>query len=326
MLHTVPAIVDASGLDGRDALGPTVAMSESSAASLDNAGFPVVGCVPPAVDLERWLTVPRPAGPAIVLFAGHHGAHDGGPDAIRGFRAAALDSGALVLAMRPRGGEDERVEKAALARIGAEEGVRELTVLGVVEDMPALVATSSLVLMVPRACAARQTSRSSCWRRWPPAGRSWSATCRASSYWETGCGGCPRATWQPWEGSSASCSAIATRMTGRSPPGDWRWRTASRQPPWLRRIGALRRSDPRLVIVDRGKPVTSAVGRLGAHPHEQRGPESPCFEDRVVHVGDGVMTTVLSHHLEAPSGGEAGQPAHGAWCSPYVPHAATLSW
>ncbi|HYI65841.1 MAG TPA: glycosyltransferase family 4 protein [Candidatus Limnocylindrales bacterium] len=151
VLHTVPAIVDASGLDGRDALGPTVAMSESSAASLRNAGFPVVGCVPPAVDLERWLAVPRPTGPAIVMFAGHHGANDGGPDAIRGFRAAALDSGALVLAMRPRGGEDERVEQAALARIGAEAGLRELTVLGVVDDMPALVAKSSLVLMVPRA-------------------------------------------------------------------------------------------------------------------------------------------------------------------------------
>lgn len=147
-IHTVPGVIDARFLAGARPLGVTVALSDATAELLRSAGFPDVRVVPPGIPLARWTAAPRPRGePATVLFAGHHDPGGGAAEAVRG-AACAGTAGCrlrLVLAMRARRDQDERVERARLAELAAGAGV-DVEIHGQVADMRAMIRRASVVV------------------------------------------------------------------------------------------------------------------------------------------------------------------------------------
>jgi glycosyltransferase involved in cell wall biosynthesis len=147
-IHTVPGVIDARFLAGARPLGVTVALSDATAELLQSAGFPDVRVIPPGIPLARWTVAPRAClEPAIVLFAGHHDPGGGAEEAVRG-AACARAAGCrlrLVLAMRARLDQDERVERARLAELAADAGV-DVEIHGQVADMRALVRRATVVV------------------------------------------------------------------------------------------------------------------------------------------------------------------------------------
>jgi glycosyltransferase involved in cell wall biosynthesis len=147
-IHTVPGVLDPSFLVGAKPLGVTVALSQATAELLQSAGFRDLRVILPGIPLARWPVTPRPREvPETVLFAGHHDPGGGADDAILG-AARARRGGRrlrLVLAMRTRLGQDERVESERLASLASDAGVN-VEVLGHVADMRALIRRASVVL------------------------------------------------------------------------------------------------------------------------------------------------------------------------------------
>lgn len=156
MLHTVPGVADPSVLERIRPLGPTVALAESTGATLRAAGFPDVRVIPPGIDLARWQQRARALGPRpVLLFAGHFGESGGTEEALQ--TAAAVErSGTavrLVLALRHRSGHHVRREaEAVLARASA-LGLTDVAVHHRVDDMTRLVAEADVVLFLPRRLA-----------------------------------------------------------------------------------------------------------------------------------------------------------------------------
>lgn len=155
LIHTVPGIADPEGLarSRPQPLGVTVALAETTAASLRGAGFRDVRVVPPGIDLERWQRRPRPSGGRpTLLFAGHFGASGGTDEAIHA--AAAVERSGLpvrlVLALRHRAGHHVRREAEAVLAKAAALGLTEVAVHHRVDDMTRLVSDADVVLFLPR--------------------------------------------------------------------------------------------------------------------------------------------------------------------------------
>jgi glycosyltransferase involved in cell wall biosynthesis len=153
VLHTVPGIAAPEMLAGAGPLGRTVALSEATASRLRDAGFGDVVVVPPGVEMSRWPAAPRPSEDvATVLFAGHHDPGGGAEDVVLAVAAAASRGHPLrlILAMRPRVGQDERAEAQRLSSLAASHGVTDVEVLGRVDDLPALVGSADVLVFPPR--------------------------------------------------------------------------------------------------------------------------------------------------------------------------------
>lgn len=159
VLHTAPGVTDPSALASAVPLGPTVALSEATAARLRDAGFGDVRVVAPGIPLERWPMWRRPAGgPPMVLFAGHHDPGGGAEEALRGMAAACAGTplrARLVLAMRSRPGQDARREAARLEGLAGALGLPDVRVLGHVADMPSLIREATLVVLPARTLAGK---------------------------------------------------------------------------------------------------------------------------------------------------------------------------
>lgn len=157
VVHTVPGVVDVAVLERCRPLGPTVALSEHTAGHLRDAGFPDVRVIAPSVSLDRWSLAPAPEGLPVVLFAGHHDRGGGAEEAVAIAARAALRGARfrLVLALRARPGEHALGEAERLLRSAAEQGLTDVQVLGRVADMPALLASSSVLLFPPRTLAGK---------------------------------------------------------------------------------------------------------------------------------------------------------------------------
>jgi glycosyltransferase involved in cell wall biosynthesis len=159
VLHTAPGVTDPATLASAVPLGPTVALSEATAALLRDAGFGDVRVVPPGIPLERWPMRPRPSGgPPMVLFAGHHDPGGGAEEALRGMAAACQATptpARLVLAMRSRPGQDARREAARLRALAGSLGLAGVELLGHVADMPSLIREATLVVLPARTLAGK---------------------------------------------------------------------------------------------------------------------------------------------------------------------------
>ena len=152
VIHTVPGIAGPDDLVGVRPLGVTVALAETTARRLRDAGFPDVRVVPPGIDLHRWEPSPRPGGARpVLLFAGHYGPHGGTEEALQA--AARVERGGvpvrLVLAMRHRSGHDVREEARSVLARGSALGLTEVAVHDRVADMPGLVRSADVVLFLP---------------------------------------------------------------------------------------------------------------------------------------------------------------------------------
>jgi glycosyltransferase involved in cell wall biosynthesis len=104
------------------------------------------------IRLDLWPRLPRPEGVPVVLFAGHHDPGGGAEDVIAA-AAVAARAGArfrLVLAMRARMSQDTAKLAAALRAQADAEGLPEMSIHGYVDDMPALLASTHVVLFTPR--------------------------------------------------------------------------------------------------------------------------------------------------------------------------------
>jgi glycosyltransferase involved in cell wall biosynthesis len=157
VIHTVPGVRDVALLRNARPLGVTVALSDATAAELRGAGFGEVRVIPPAVDLDKWRRQPRRDGPPVVLFAGHHDAGGGAPEALAAAGVAAR-AGArfrLVLAMRCRPGQDVRALNRDLMAQARQEDLGEVEILGHVTDMCPLLASADVVLFPPRALSGK---------------------------------------------------------------------------------------------------------------------------------------------------------------------------
>ncbi|MFI8962791.1 glycosyltransferase family 4 protein [Streptomyces sp. NPDC053493] len=151
VVHTVPGVMDARLLRRSRPLGTTVALSESMARRLRAADFGDVRVIPPMIPLEQWPCRPRPRGLPVVLYAGHHDPQGGAETAIDA-AAEAARAGArfrLVLAMRGRPGQDLHALEQALRERAVAAGLRDVEVLGYVEDMPELLASAHVLLFPP---------------------------------------------------------------------------------------------------------------------------------------------------------------------------------
>ncbi|MFJ8648651.1 glycosyltransferase [Streptomyces sp. NPDC093546] len=152
VLHTVTGVHDARLLRRARPLGRTVTLSSATARQLSTAGFGPVVVVPPVVRLDQWPLMPRPMGPTPkVLVTGRHGRGGGAEEAVRA-AAVAARAGArfrLTLALRARPGEDARALDEEVRGLAEREGLRDVEVLGYVDDMRPLVASADLLLHVP---------------------------------------------------------------------------------------------------------------------------------------------------------------------------------
>ncbi|WP_079077779.1 glycosyltransferase [Streptomyces sp. CdTB01] len=153
VLHTVPGVREPAALRRCHPLGPTVALSQATAAQLRRAGFGDVRTVPPPVRLDRW---PRRARPdhavPVVLVTGNHDPAGGTAEALAA-GAVAAGAGArfrMVMALRGRAGQDARALNAALRARAAAEGITGVAVLGNIDDMPSLMASVDVLLYIPR--------------------------------------------------------------------------------------------------------------------------------------------------------------------------------
>ena len=152
VIHTVPGVAGADDLAGVRPLGVTVALAETTARRLRDAGFPDVRVVPPGIDLHRWEPSPRPGGARpVLLFAGHFGPHGGAEEALRAAAQVERDGipVRLVLAMRRRAGQDLRRESQAVLARAADLGLTEVAVHDRVADMPGIVGAADVVLFLP---------------------------------------------------------------------------------------------------------------------------------------------------------------------------------
>jgi len=152
-IHTVPAVADPRWLRGAAALGTTVALSRATQSQLQDAGFPDVRLVPPGTDLGRWpLQARRHAGPPVVAFAGHYDVEGGLSESVAALGALARTGTAVraLFLMRPRPGQDEAGEAAALLRRARAAGLEDVRVHGRVPDMPAVVADVDVLLLPAR--------------------------------------------------------------------------------------------------------------------------------------------------------------------------------
>ncbi|MFI8230263.1 glycosyltransferase [Streptomyces sp. NPDC085900] len=154
VLHTVPGVMNPAFLTRSRPLGRTVALSETTAAQLRTAGFGEVRVVRPVVRLDEWPLRPRPVSDRpTVLVTGHHDRGGGAEEAIAS-AAVAARAGArfrLVLALRDRPGQDTRALEEELRAQAARQGLAETEVLGNGSDMHGLLASSDVLLYVPRA-------------------------------------------------------------------------------------------------------------------------------------------------------------------------------
>ncbi|MFK4100567.1 glycosyltransferase [Streptomyces sp. NPDC019531] len=154
VLHTVPGVMNPAFLARSRPLGPTVALSEATAAQMRAAGFGEVRVIRPVVRLDEWPLRPRPASDKpTVLVTGHHDPGGGAEEAIAS-AAVAARAGArfrLVLALRDRPGQDTRALEENLRVRAARQGLPETEVLGPVCDMHDLLASADVLLYVPRA-------------------------------------------------------------------------------------------------------------------------------------------------------------------------------
>lgn len=157
VIHTVPGVRDLGLLSGIRPLGVTVALSDTTASQLREAGFGDVRVIPPAVDLERWKWQPRCQGPPVVLFAGHYDAGGGAPEALAAAGAAAR-AGArfrLMLAMRRRPGQDVRALNRELMVQARQESLAGVEILGHVSDMHSLLSSADVFLFPPKALSGK---------------------------------------------------------------------------------------------------------------------------------------------------------------------------
>lgn len=154
VLHTVPGVMNPALLARSRPLGPTVALSEVTAAEMRTAGFDEVRVIRPVVRLDEWPLRPRPSTDRpTVLVTGHHDSGGGAEEAIAS-AAVAARAGArfrLVLALRDRPGQDTRTLEENLRAQAARQGLTETEVLGSGSDMHALLASADVLLYVPRA-------------------------------------------------------------------------------------------------------------------------------------------------------------------------------
>ena len=158
VIHTVPGVRDMGLLEATRPLGVTVALSDTTASELRATGFGDVRVIPPAVALERWPCQPRPGGMPVVLFAGHHDAGGGAPEALAAAGAAARASGAqfrLVLAMRGRPGQDLRSLNHGLMVQARQEALSQVEIVGHVSDMDRLLAAADVLLFPPTALSGK---------------------------------------------------------------------------------------------------------------------------------------------------------------------------
>jgi glycosyltransferase involved in cell wall biosynthesis len=157
VIHTVPGVRDMGLLEATRPLGVTVALSDTTASELRATGFGDVRVIPPAVALERWPCQPRPGGMPVVLFAGHHDAGGGAPEALAAAGAAAR-AGAqfrLVLAMRGRPGQDLRSLNHGLMVQARQEALSQVEIVGHVSDMDRLLTAADVLLFPPTALSGK---------------------------------------------------------------------------------------------------------------------------------------------------------------------------
>jgi glycosyltransferase involved in cell wall biosynthesis len=157
VIHTVPGVRDVGLLSGIRPLGVTVALSDTTASQLREAGFGDVRVIPPAVDLEKWKWQPRREGPPVVLFAGHHDAGGGAPEALAaaGVAARAGAQFRLMLAMRQRPGQDVRALNQELMVQARRESLADVEILGHVNDMHRLLSSADVLLFPPKALSGK---------------------------------------------------------------------------------------------------------------------------------------------------------------------------
>ncbi len=157
VIHTLPGVRDLGLLEATRPLGVTVALSDTTASELRAAGFGDVRVIPPAVALERWPCQPRRGGMPVVLFAGHHDAGGGAPEALAAAGAAAR-AGAqfrLVLAMRGRPGQDLRSLNHGLMVQAGQEALSQVEIVGHVSDMDRLLTAADVLLFPPTALSGK---------------------------------------------------------------------------------------------------------------------------------------------------------------------------
>lgn len=155
LIHTVPGVVDRQLLAGARPWGLTVALSRATADVLRDAGFGDVRVIAPGIPIDRWPVRPRQPTSPVVLFAGHYGAGD--EEAVRAAAAASRRNAdvRLVLAMRAHRGQNAAAENERLLRLARSEGLAGVEILGEVDDIPALIARSAVVLMTPSSLAGK---------------------------------------------------------------------------------------------------------------------------------------------------------------------------
>lgn len=166
IVHTLPAVasdhIDPAALPG----DRTVALSRHTSERLRAAGVPGVVSLFPPLPLAELR--PRPPserlrhqhrlGPLPVLYAAHLDPGSGIAEAIRAMAALppALAEATLVLAVRWRQGQDVRAEMLRLRRIADEVGVsNRVRWLTRVSDMPALISTCAVSVLVPERLAGK---------------------------------------------------------------------------------------------------------------------------------------------------------------------------
>jgi glycosyltransferase involved in cell wall biosynthesis len=152
-IHTVPAVADVAGLRGSRALGTTVTLSRATQSALLDAGFPDVRLIPPGIDLSRWPARARAEGSApVVAFAGHYDLEGGLWESVQALGSLAREGQRIrgMFLMRPRPGQDENREAAALLARARESGLDDVRVHGRTPDMPAMLARVDILLLPAR--------------------------------------------------------------------------------------------------------------------------------------------------------------------------------
>ncbi|MFJ8082509.1 glycosyltransferase family 4 protein [Streptomyces sp. NPDC096205] len=153
VLHTVPGVRDPALLRRCRPLGRTVALSEATAGDLLRAGFGDVSVIPPPLRIDRWPRRPRSSNAVpVVLVTGHHDPAGGAQESLAAVAAAAAAGVRLrlVMALRPRSGQNPRALRAELCARAAEHGIPDVEVLGTVDDMRSLMDRADVLLYLPR--------------------------------------------------------------------------------------------------------------------------------------------------------------------------------
>ena len=167
IVHTLPAIASSDSIDRAALPGDvTVALSRYTSERLRAAGVPDVvslfpplplGDLRPRTGSERLRRRHR-LGPLPVLYAAHLDRGSGIAEAIRSLAALppALSDVTLVLALRWRSGQDVRAELQRLRAIADAAGVtHRVRWLTRVADMPALISTCAVTMLVPERLAGK---------------------------------------------------------------------------------------------------------------------------------------------------------------------------